>query len=179
MQADVQQAPWRFDHFFIPAILFLGFAAALTEAARSPEAPMVAQGWIFAVCMALTGIWYMWMYAGRTPADETRTYADGVVKAGVVAAMFWGIAGMLVGVIIALQLSFPSFFYLPNESCRPIGRSHLLLMQINLRYSFLSDHSRVVQLYFLHKLNNRRINKCLFCLIFGVSVVCFKNQQVQ
>jgi len=122
MPADVPQAPWRFDHFFIPLILFLGLCAALIEAARSPDAPMVAQGWIFAICMALTGIWYMWMYAGRTPADESRTYSDGVVKAGVIAAMFWGIAGMLVGVIIALQLSFPSLFYLPGEAWTNFGR---------------------------------------------------------
>ncbi|AZQ68618.1 cytochrome-c oxidase, cbb3-type subunit I [Silicimonas algicola] len=35
-------------------------------------------------------------------------YMDDVVRAGVIATAFWGIAGFLVGVIIALQLAFPS-----------------------------------------------------------------------
>ena len=32
---------------------------------------------------------------------------DDVVRAGVIATVFWGIAGFLVGVFIALQLAFP------------------------------------------------------------------------
>ncbi len=35
-------------------------------------------------------------------------YMDDVVRAGVIATAFWGIAGFLVGVIIALQLAFPA-----------------------------------------------------------------------
>src|SRR5581483_7687607 len=59
---------------------------------------------------------------GRTPADETRPYADAVIKAGVAASMFWGIAVMLVGVIIALQLSFPHLFYFPDQPWTNFGR---------------------------------------------------------
>jgi cytochrome c oxidase cbb3-type subunit 1 len=108
--AEAKQTPWRFDHYFMPLVIFLGLAASLIEAARSPDPRMVAQGWIFGTCMAIIGVWYMWMYAGREPLDEKRPYAEAVVKAGVGASMFWGIAGMLVGVIIALQLSFPNLF---------------------------------------------------------------------
>jgi len=112
----------RFDHWFVPGVIFLGLLASLVEAARSPDPRMVAQAWIFGTCMAITGAWYMWMYVGRTPADETRPYADAVVKAGVAASMFWGIAGMLVGVIIALQLSFPHLFYFPDQPWTNFGR---------------------------------------------------------
>ena len=42
--------------------------------------------------------------AGPSPATET-TYLDGVVKAGVIATVFWGVAGFLVGVVIASQLA--------------------------------------------------------------------------
>ena len=44
--------------------------------------------------------------AGRAAAglDE---YSDGVIRAGVIATTFWGLAGFLVGVVIALQLAFP------------------------------------------------------------------------
>src|SRR3954467_12385435 len=62
------------------------------------------------------------MYVGRTPADERGQYADAVVKAGVVASMFWAIAGMLVGVIIALQLSFPHLFYFADQAWTNFGR---------------------------------------------------------
>ena len=80
------------------------------------------QAWTFAACMAGTEIWYLWYYGGRTPADEGTTYANDVVKAGVVASMFWGIAGMLVGLIIALQLSFPHLFYFPDLPWTNFGR---------------------------------------------------------
>jgi cytochrome c oxidase cbb3-type subunit 1 len=116
------QTPWRLDHYFVPLVIFFALVASLIEAARSPDPRMVAQGWIFGVCMAITGVWYMWMYAGRTPADEKQQYAEAVVKAGVGASMFWGIAGMLVGVIIALQLSFPHLFYFADEPLTNFGR---------------------------------------------------------
>ena len=40
------------------------------------------------------------------PAPQNE-YLDGVIRAGVVATAFWGVAGFLVGVIIAFQLAFP------------------------------------------------------------------------
>ena len=43
----------------------------------------------------------------REPAD-TSGYADGVIRAGVIATVFWGVAGFLVGDIIAWQLAFPA-----------------------------------------------------------------------
>lgn len=35
-------------------------------------------------------------------------YFDGVIRAGVIATAFWGIAGFLVGTFIAFQLAFPA-----------------------------------------------------------------------
>jgi len=122
MQAQVSESPWRFDHYFVPLVIVLGLLAALFEAAWSHDPRMVAQAWIFGACMAITGAWYLWMYVGRTPKDESQPYADDVVRAGVIASMFWGIAGMLVGVIIALQLSFPHLFYLPDQAWTNFGR---------------------------------------------------------
>src|SRR5512135_3369047 len=34
-------------------------------------------------------------------------YADGVIRAGVIATVFWGLAGFLVGDVIAWQLAYP------------------------------------------------------------------------
>ena len=97
MKSKSLAAPWRLDHYFVPLVIFLGLIASLIEAARSPDPLMVTQAWTFGACMMGIGAWYMWMYSGRTPADEKQQYAESVVKAGVVAAMFWGVAGMLVG----------------------------------------------------------------------------------
>ncbi|MCG2841451.1 cytochrome-c oxidase, cbb3-type subunit I [Sandaracinobacter sp. RS1-74] len=41
------------------------------------------------------------------PEKTDGGYYDGVIKAGVIATVFWGIAGLLVGVVIAAQLAWP------------------------------------------------------------------------
>ena len=43
--------------------------------------------------------------AGRRPVSSS--YMDDVIRAGVIATVFWGVAGFLVGVVTALQLAFP------------------------------------------------------------------------
>ena len=53
--------------------------------------------------MFATGVWYLVTYADGIPQDEGAGYANNVVKAGVIASMFWGSAGMLVGLVIARQ----------------------------------------------------------------------------
>ncbi|MBU1837622.1 MAG: cytochrome-c oxidase, cbb3-type subunit I [Alphaproteobacteria bacterium] len=42
-----------------------------------------------------------------SPAAPMDEYSDGVIRAGVIATAFWGIAGFLVGTFIAFQLAFP------------------------------------------------------------------------
>ena len=55
----------------------------------------------------------------NSPQDQ---YADGVVRAGVIATMFWGVVGFLVGVVIAAQLSFPNQLYFPDIGWLNFGR---------------------------------------------------------
>lgn len=43
----------------------------------------------------------------NTSQGETSPYFDEVVKYGVIATVFWGVVGFLVGVVVALQLAFP------------------------------------------------------------------------
>ncbi|SLN48617.1 cytochrome-c oxidase, cbb3-type subunit I [Pseudooctadecabacter jejudonensis] len=52
------------------------------------------------------------------PAVAMGDYQDDVVRAGVLATAFWGIAGLLVGVIIALQLTFPALNF---DWAQPFG----------------------------------------------------------
>lgn len=58
---------------------------------------------------------------GRFRADPSR-YSDGVIRAGVIATMFWGVVGMAVGVLIASQLSWPNIFYFPGHGWLNFGR---------------------------------------------------------
>jgi len=69
-----------------------------------------------AVC-AMTGL----IASGRLRSDPTQ-YADGVVKAGVIATMFWAVAGLCAGALIASQLSWPSLFYFPDAPWLNFGR---------------------------------------------------------
>ncbi|MCM2474890.1 cytochrome-c oxidase, cbb3-type subunit I [Rhizobium sp. CG5] len=43
----------------------------------------------------------------KTAAQLKSEYFDEVVKYGVIATVFWGVVGFLVGVVVALQLAFP------------------------------------------------------------------------
>ncbi|HSM40845.1 MAG TPA: cytochrome-c oxidase, cbb3-type subunit I [Afifellaceae bacterium] len=65
---------------------------------------------IFLIAIALAAIYSARTYefGGRPKAAEESEYLDGVIRAGVIATMFWGIAGFLVGVLIAFQLAFPA-----------------------------------------------------------------------
>jgi cytochrome c oxidase cbb3-type subunit 1 len=116
------ESPLRFDLALLPAILGGGFVVALIEAARSPDPAMVIQAWTFAACMLGAGVFYLITYGGGIPREERSGYADNVIKAGVVASMFWAIAGMVVGLLIALQLSFPNLFYFPDLPWTNFGR---------------------------------------------------------
>ncbi|MCB2106334.1 MAG: cbb3-type cytochrome c oxidase subunit I, partial [Rhodobacteraceae bacterium] len=57
-------------------------------------------------------------------------YNDDVIKAAVIASVFWGLAGFLVGLVIALQLSFPELnFDLPWTNfgrLRPVHTSGVI-----------------------------------------------------
>ena len=54
--------------------------------------------------------------------SEQSRYADGVVRAGVIATMFWAVVGLLVGVVIAAQLSWPNLLYFPEHGWLNFGR---------------------------------------------------------
>ncbi len=112
----------RWDMLFAPAIFVVAFLLAFVAAAKSPEPQMQIQAWTFLAATALVLVWWVRRYAEGIPADDSSPYANDVIKAGVIAAMFWGIAGMLVGLIIALQLAFPNIFYFPDLPFTNFGR---------------------------------------------------------
>ena len=60
--------------------------------------------------MLAAGALFIWTMRGLDNPKKPKTdeYADGVIRAGVIATALWGVVGFLVGVIIATQLAFPA-----------------------------------------------------------------------
>ena len=81
----------------------IGFAWAV--AGRDPG--MVLAGSILMVASAMSGVYLLDRFRGEAPPVDETGYADGVIRAGVIATVFWGIAGFLVGDLIAWQLAYP------------------------------------------------------------------------
>ncbi len=105
-------------------LLTLVLIAAIAGAANAVDGVFMAHMGILALA-ALLGIGAIWNWH-LTAKDAARFdptyYEEGVVKAGIVATMFWGIAGFLVGLIIALQLTWPNLFYFPEWGFTNFGR---------------------------------------------------------
>jgi cytochrome c oxidase cbb3-type subunit I len=97
----------------------LGFVCILV-AARTEEPEFAFHAWLGAAACA-TAIFTIFNRYFDRPAearpqeiDGKPNYNFGIVRYGVIASLFWGIAGFLVGLILALQLAFPVFnFDLP------------------------------------------------------------------
>src|SRR5690349_19206530 len=103
------------------AMLVFGIAGA----ANAVDPSFRAHAWMFAGAAviglaALIG-WYTGSDDPGSRFDPTY-YEEGVVKAGIVATMFWGIAGFVVGLVIALQLTWPNLFYFPDLGWTNFGR---------------------------------------------------------
>ncbi|MDX2308407.1 MAG: cytochrome-c oxidase, cbb3-type subunit I [Hyphomicrobium sp.] len=86
-------------------------AVAITGAlvALSTSDPVMAfHGWIFAAAGAVATIVVVRALGQSDSIEDVNGYMDGPIKVAVIAAVFWGIAGFLVGDIIAWQLAFPA-----------------------------------------------------------------------
>ena len=108
----------------VALFLFLGIAAvlALFATALTDDTAFRFHGYILmaASVIALSAL-TIGVAQGNLRSDPTR-YQDGVIRAGVIATMFWGVIGMTVGVLIAAQLSWPEIFYFPEHGWLNFGR---------------------------------------------------------
>jgi cytochrome c oxidase cbb3-type subunit 1 len=97
---------------------------ALLMAANAADPMMAAHAWLF-FFLSVGALIVIALWAGGLegcdPFEESR-YEDTLIKYGVVASVFWGIAGFLVGLIIALQLTWPHLFYFPDHGWTNFGR---------------------------------------------------------
>ncbi len=108
----------------VALFLFLGIAAilALIATALTDDPAFRFHGYILmaASVLALSAM-TIGIAHGRFRSDPGR-YQDGVIRAGVIATMFWGVVGMTVGVLIASQLAWPEIFYFPDHGWLNFGR---------------------------------------------------------
>ena len=81
------------------------FGLLLTIA--SPEPAMAFHGALLAIAVAIGGGVVLSQFFAERDRDAQDDYMDGPIKVATIAAIIWGIAGFLVGVIIAWQLALP------------------------------------------------------------------------
>lgn len=96
------------------AIVALGLAAfaALGAAGLAADIPFQQHMAVLFAVLTITTVVLMrrttFSTAGavRAPVDDSG-YVDEPIRYGVIATVFWGVVGLLVGVVVALQLAFP------------------------------------------------------------------------
>ena len=106
----------------------LAAAIGLAIAALSNSGPMAFHGLLLAVGAGLAGGAVLVLMKSAT--SNQSEYFDGPIKVATIAAIFWGIAGFLVGDILAWQLAMPALnFDLPWISfgrLRPLHTSAVI-----------------------------------------------------
>ena len=108
-----------------PALLAFAVIGGLlfTFAAAFSDDPLFRfQALIFVAAAVVAGFALTAGLSGDLLREEKDRYVDGVIRAGVIATMFWGAVGMLVGVVIAAQLSWPDLLYFPEAGWLNFGR---------------------------------------------------------
>ncbi|BCM17775.1 cytochrome-c oxidase, cbb3-type subunit I [Mesorhizobium sp. J8] len=90
-------------------LLSLFAFAAVVAAGFGVDEPFRQHMWV--LFFALAGFNAMLMrnteFKPAVPIDPA-AYMDGPIRYGAIATVFWGVVGMLVGVVIALQLAYPN-----------------------------------------------------------------------
>ena len=100
------------------AVVALGAFLALLGAAFAHDSLFAAHMWVlfFTLLVSTVLLLRRVSFAPVDPAALVRRkseYFDEVVKYGVIATVFWGVVGFLVGVVVALQLAFPDLNIAP------------------------------------------------------------------
>jgi len=120
MTAVARGGQWRGDALGVGAICVITAGLAVWGAARAVDAAFQVQ--MYTLLAGVVAGLAMMVFAIARPSESQTRYENGVIKAGVIASMFWGVAGFLVGLVIALQLAFPTLFYFPDLGWTNFGR---------------------------------------------------------
>ena len=109
------------DVIFIALVLLAGAVWSVYTGARTTDPLMATHAMLFLAAIIIGGFALISHLTSGKPVNKNE-YEFGVVKAGVFASVFWGIAGFLVGVIIAGQLAFPNILYFSELPWTSFGR---------------------------------------------------------
>ena len=93
-----------------PLVLYgIGALIAMIAAAKAQDTLFAVHMWIFVVAALIAAIFKVrsFKFDDETAPPSEEKYLDGVVRAGAVITLFWGVVGFLVGVVIAAQLAWP------------------------------------------------------------------------
>ena len=88
-------------------VLALIAVLAAIGANYAHDLPYMVNALVVMLAAAITFVWQL-RNVGEPSHHPQNEYLDGVVRAGVIATVFWGVVGFLVGVVIAFQLAFPA-----------------------------------------------------------------------
>src|ERR1043166_3212504 len=108
--AQTERVEWN---AFSDAMALLGagtcIVIGLTFAVAGKDPVIAFHGSILLVAACVAGVFiFDDLRSSKIEVEaERQGYADGVIRAGVIATVFWGVAGFLVGDIIAWQLAYP------------------------------------------------------------------------
>lgn len=93
------------------AFSIIGAIVGLLLSAKAVDQGMMIHGMTFAIASVIAAYALISQHYNSRPAVVDQSggpdYNLAIVKYGVIASMFWGVVGFLVGVVIAFQLSFP------------------------------------------------------------------------
>ena len=135
MASMVERDEWKAfsDVMAVLAALCLALVG-LVFAFAGKDSVIAFHGAVLFGASGLAGLYVLTtMVERKEPEDETG-YADGVIRAGVIATVVWGLVGFLVGDLIAWQLAFPVLnFDLPWTSFRPLAAAAHLGRDLRLR----------------------------------------------
>ena len=145
MQAVTTRKSMRGGEVGLTAVLAVLALACLYAAAKTIE-PAYAFHMALGVVAAAAGIFAIFQRYSARPAetpleiDGKPNYNFGPVKFASLAALFWGVAGMAVGIYIAFELAYPWFNLAPVVQFRPPAPAAHLGGDLRLRRQRAARH---------------------------------------
>ncbi len=97
------------------ALIGFGALIGLLMASRGVDGVFQGHGWLLFAAAVVAGFSLI-RWGGELAAESETNESNGapnynvsIIKAGVIASVFWGVVGFLVGLVLATQLAFPQF----------------------------------------------------------------------